>query len=150
MKVSDIMTRDVCLVDPKQTVRQAAAKMAEIDIGLLPVGENDRLVGMISDRDIAVRGVGAGKGPDATVREVMTTDVKYCYDDQDVEEVANNMAQQQVRRLPVLDHSKRLVGIVSLADIALDRDAALSGAALRGIAQPGGAHCQSEGGARMA
>lgn len=150
MKVNDIMTRDVCVVDPNQTMREAAKKMAEIDVGLLPVGENDRLVGMISDRDIALRGVAAGKGPDATVREIMTRDVKYCYDDQDVEEVANNMAQQQLRRLPVIDHGKRLVGIVSLADIAMDRDAGLCGAALRGISQPGGAHCQSAGGARAA
>lgn len=150
MKVSDIMTRDVRLVDPNQTVCDAAKKMAEVDVGLLPVGENDRLVGMISDRDIALRGIAAGKGPDATVREIMTRDVKYCYDDQDVEDVAHNMAEQQLRRLPVLDHSKRLVGIVSLADLAMDRDAALCGTALRGISQPGGHHCQSEGGARAA
>lgn len=150
MKIHDIMTRDVCLVDPSQTVREAAKKMAEIDIGMLPVSENDRLVGMISDRDIALRCVAAGKGPDATVRDAMTRDVKYCYEDQNVEDVASNMAQQQLRRLPVIDHDKRLVGIVSLADIAMDRDSALSGAALRGISQPGGQHCQSEGDVRAA
>lgn len=150
MKIHDIMTPDVCIADPNQTVRDAAKKMAEIDIGLLPVAENDRLVGMISDRDIALRCVAAGKGTDATVREIMTRDVKYCYDDEDVEDVASNMAQQQLRRLPVIDHDKKLVGIVSLADIAMDRDATLSGTALRGISQPGGAHCQSEGDTRAA
>ncbi|PWB82352.1 MAG: CBS domain-containing protein [Methylocystaceae bacterium] len=150
MKIQDIMTRDVCIADPNQTVREAAKKMSEIDIGLLPIAENDRLVGMISDRDIALRCVAEGKGPDAFVRDVMTRDVKYCYDDQNVEDVASNMAEQQLRRLPVVDHDKKLVGIVSLADIAMDRDAALSGAALRGISQPGGVHCQSRGGARAA
>lgn len=150
MKVQDIMTRDVCIADPNQTVREAAKKMAEVDVGLLPVGENDRLVGMISDRDIALRCVAAGKGPDATVRDIMTRDVKYCYEDQNVEDVASNMAEQQIRRLPVVDQDKRLVGIVSLADVAMERDAALSGAALRGISQPGGSHCQSESDARAA
>lgn len=143
MKVEDIMTHEVCVVEPDQTICDAARRMAELDIGLLPVGENDRLVGMISDRDIALRGVAAGKSADTKIRDVMTRDVRYCYADHDVEDVAQNMAEQQLRRLPVLDRQKRLVGIVSLADIALDRDAGLSGAALRGVSQPGGHHCQS-------
>jgi CBS domain-containing protein len=143
MKIRDIMTRDVRIVDPDRTLREAAKQMEELDVGLLPVAENDRLVGMISDRDIVVRSVGAGKSCDCKVRDIMTRDVKYCYDDHEVEDVAENMAHQQLRRLPVLDRQKRLVGIVSLADLALDRDAALCGSALRGISQPGGAHCQS-------
>ncbi|MBY6241951.1 CBS domain-containing protein [Methylosinus sp. Sm6] len=144
MKIKDIMTSDVCVIDPEDSIGDAARHMAELDVGLLPVGENDRLVGMISDRDIALRAVAAGKSAETKVREVMTRDVKYLYDDREVEEAAENMAQQQLRRMPVLDRGKRLVGIVSLADIAMDRDVGLSGAALRGISQPGGAHCQSE------
>jgi CBS domain-containing protein len=143
MKVKDIMTSDVCLVDPNETIGTAAARMADLDVGVLPVGENDRLIGMISDRDIALRAVGAGRGAETRVRDIMTRDVKYCYDDREVEDVAENMAQQQLRRMPVLDRGKRLVGIVSLADIALERDAGLSGATLRGVSQPGGPHCQS-------
>lgn len=144
MKVKDIMTNEVCLIDPSQTIGEAAARMADLDIGVLPVGENDRLVGMISDRDIALRAVGAGKGAETKVRDIMTRDLKYCYEDREVEEVAENMAVQQLRRMPVLDRNKRLVGIVSLADIALERDAGLSGTTLRGVSQPGGAHCQSQ------
>lgn len=143
MKIKDIMTSDVCIVDPNQSIGEAAKRMADLDVGLLPVGENGRLVGMISDRDIALRGVGAGRGAETKVREIMTRDVKYAYEDRDVEEVAENMAQQQLRRMPVLDRGKRLVGIVSLADIAMERDASLCGTALRGISQPGGSHCQS-------
>lgn len=150
MKISDIMTRDVCIAAAEETVREAAKKMAEIDAGMLPVSENDRLVGMVTDRDIVIRGVAAGKGPDVKIRDVMTQDVKYCYEDQDTEEVASNMADQQVRRLPVLDHNKRLVGIVSLADLAANQESEVCGMALRGISQPGGAHCQSEGSHRAA
>ncbi|ATQ67042.1 MULTISPECIES: CBS domain-containing protein [Methylosinus] len=144
MKVKDIMTSDVCVVDPNQSIAEAAKRMVELDVGLLPVGENDRLVGMISDRDIALRAVAVGKGAETKVRDVMTRDVKYVYEDREVEEAAESLAQQQLRRMPVLDRSKRLVGIISLADIAMDRDVGLSGAALRGISQPGGAHCQSD------
>jgi CBS domain-containing protein len=144
MKVKDIMTRDVCVVDPIQSIGEAAKRMVDLDVGLLPVGENDRLVGMISDRDIALRAVAEGKGAETKVRDVMTRDVKYVYEDREVEEAAESLAQQQLRRMPVLDRSKRLVGIISLADIAMDRDVGLSGAALRGISQPGGAHCQSD------
>jgi CBS domain-containing protein len=91
------MTRDVRVVSPDETVRQAAKMMATLDAGILPVGENDRLIGMITDRDIAIRGIAQGKGPKAKVRDVMTDDVKYCFDDQEVEEVTRNMADIQVR-----------------------------------------------------
>lgn len=143
MKVSEIMTPDVHMANPDQTIREAAKTMAEIDAGALPVSENDRLIGMITDRDIAVRCVAEGRGPDAKVREVMTQEIKYCFGDQEVEEVAKNMAQQQLRRLPVIDRSKRLVGIVSLADIAAGEGPDVSGDALRGISQPGGLHSQT-------
>jgi predicted transcriptional regulator len=109
MKVSDVMTRDVQLIEPTQTIRNAARLMAEMDAGIMPVREGDRLVGMITDRDIAVRAVAEGKGPDTPIREVMTEDVKYCYEDDDTNDVARNMADIQVRRLPVLTRDKRLV-----------------------------------------
>ncbi|MGJ0532081.1 CBS domain-containing protein [Methylocystis sp.] len=143
MKVSEIMTPDVHMANPDQTIREAAKTMAEIDAGALPVSENDRLIGMITDRDIAVRCVAEGRGLDAKVREVMTQEIKYCFGDQEVEEVAKNMAQQQLRRLPVIDRSKRLVGIVSLGDIAAGEGPDVSGDALRGISQPGGLHSQA-------
>ena len=98
---------------------------------------------MITDRDIAVRGVAEGKAPDAKVRDVMTTDVKYCFDDQEVEEVCANMADIQLRRLPVVNREKRLVGIVSLADLSSNGDVRHVGRALEGISRPGGQHSQS-------
>src|ERR687883_714396 len=112
MRVSEAMTRDVRVASPEQSIREAARIMAEIDAGVMPVREGDRLVGMITDRDIAVRAVAEGKGPDTPIREVMTEDVKYCFEDDDTGDVARNMAEIQVRRLPVLTREKRLVGIV--------------------------------------
>ena len=143
MKVSEAMTRDVRVANPEETIEKAAQTMARLDAGALPVGEKDHLVGMITDRDIAIRGVGKGKGPKAKVRDVMTEDVKYCFDDQDVEEVTRNMADIQVRRLPVLNREKRLVGILSLGDIATSSEDKAAGAALSGISRPGGEHTQA-------
>jgi CBS domain-containing protein len=143
MQVRDAMSGDVRIANPNQTIRDAALLMAKIDAGILPVGENDRLVGMITDRDIAVRAIALGKGPDTLVREVMTEDVKYCFEDDDVDEIAQNMADIKVRRLPVLNESKRLVGIVSLGDLALVDGPANAGEALCGISEPGGAHSQA-------
>src|SRR4051812_36458356 len=114
MRISEAMTRDVRLAKPDQTIQEAAKLMAEIDSGALPVTDGDRLIGMITDRDIAIRAVAQGKGPQASVREVMSPDVKYCFDDEDTDEVAHNMADIQVRRLPVVNRDKRLVGIISL------------------------------------
>jgi CBS domain-containing protein len=145
MKVSEVMTTDVRLIEPTQTIRDAARLMAEIDTGIMPVREGDRLVGMITDRDIAVRAVAQGKGPDTPVHEVMTDDVKYCYEDDDTEDVARNMADIQVRRLPVLNQDKRLVGIISLGDMAVTDEPSTAGAAVAGISQPGGPHSQSGG-----
>jgi CBS domain-containing protein len=142
MRVSKAMTRDVRVANPGQTIRDVAKIMAEIDAGAIPVGENDRLVGMITDRDIAVRAVAAGKGPDTPVREVMSTEVKYCFEDEDLEHVAQNMGDIQVRRLPVVSRDKRLVGIVSLGDIAQNEDTETTGQATAGVTQPGGAHRQ--------
>jgi CBS domain-containing protein len=145
MQVREAMSDDVRIASPNQTIREAAILMAKIDAGILPVGDNDRLVGMISDRDIAVRAIALGKGPDTPVREVMSEDVKYCFENDDVDDVAQNMADIKVRRLPVLNTDKRLVGIVSLGDLALTDGPTNAGEALCGISEPGGAHSQSAG-----
>jgi CBS domain-containing protein len=144
MKVREAMTRDVRLVKPDQPIREAAKLMGELDIGALPVEENDRLVGMITDRDIAVRAVAAGRGADTPIRDVMSGEVKYCYEDQTVDEVTQNMGELRIRRLPVLNRDKRLVGILSLGDLAIDETARdEAGEALGGISRPGGQHSQS-------
>src|SRR3954469_16112178 len=119
MRVSEAMTREVRVANPDQSIREVARIMAEIDAGAMPVGDNERLVGMITDRDIAIRAVAEGKGPDTPVRDVMSTEqVLYCYEDEDLDKVAKNMSEQQVRRMPVVNREKRLVGIVSLGNIA--------------------------------
>jgi CBS domain-containing protein len=145
MRISEAMTRDVRLAKPDQTIQEAAKLMAEIDSGALPVTDGDRLIGMITDRDIAIRAVAQGKGPQASVREVMSPDVKYCFDDEDTDEVAHNMADIQVRRLPVVNRDKRLVGIISLGDLATGEGARPAAEALRGISEPGGPRSQSAG-----
>jgi CBS domain-containing protein len=143
MKVREAMSRGVRLVSPSDPIREAALIMREIDAGSVPVGENDRLVGMITDRDIAVRAVAEGQGPDTPVREVMTPEVVYCFEDDDLDDVCEKLASQQIRRLPVLNEARRLVGIVSLGDVARRTDGAGEAAhALSGIAQPGGRHSQ--------
>jgi CBS domain-containing protein len=118
MRVSDAMTRNVRVCHPRQSICDAARLMAELDCGVLPVGEGDRLVGMITDRDIAVRAVAQNKSPDTPVRDAMSAEVKYCFEDQHVEQVAKNMSDLRVRRLPVLNREKRLVGILSLGNLA--------------------------------
>ena len=143
MRVSEAMTRDVRVANPGQSIREVAKIMGEIDAGVLPVGENDRLVGMITDRDIAIRAVARGKGPDTPVRDVMSKEVKYCFEDEDLQHVAHNMGEIQVRRLPVVDRDKRLVGIVSLGDVAQNEDTSTIGEATAGISQPGGKHRQT-------
>jgi CBS domain-containing protein len=143
MQIGEAMTNDVRTINPARSIREAARLMAQIDCGVLPVGENDRLVGMITDRDIAVRAVAEGKSPDTPVRDIMSKDVKYCFADEDVEDVAANMADIQIRRLAVLDRDKNLIGIVSLADIALLDGPENVGQALCGISEPGGAHSQA-------
>lgn len=144
MQVREAMSRNVQTVEPSASIREAARMMAQIDAGVLPVAEGDRLVGMITDRDIAIRAVAANKGPDTTVGEAMTHDVKYCFEDEDVEDVCENMADIQVRRLPVVNRDKRLVGIVSLADIAALGGGSGAGEALEGITRPSTQHNQSQ------
>lgn len=141
MKVNQCMTSDVRITAPTDTIERAAQIMGQIDAGVLPVGEGDRLIGMITDRDIAIRGIGEGAGPDARVRDVMSQEVMYCFDDEETGEVLDNMAAIQVRRLPVVNHDKRLVGIVSLGDIA-KAEQSESGKALSDIARPSALHSQ--------
>ncbi|AJR26853.1 MULTISPECIES: CBS domain-containing protein [unclassified Sphingobium] len=143
MKVSECMTQDVRIVDPGETLQDAARTMAEIDAGFLPVGKNDRLVGIITDRDIAIRAVATGRSSNAKIGDVMSQEVRYCYADDTVEDILDNMAQQQLRRLPVVDRDKRLVGIVSITDLATNGEAAHSGEALCEIARPSGLHSQA-------
>jgi CBS domain-containing protein len=140
MRVNEAMSRDVRVANPQQGIREAAKMMAEIDAGALPVGENDRLVGMITDRDIAVRAVAEGKGPDTPVRDIMSKDVKYCFEDEELDHVSRNMADIQVKRLPVVNRDKRLVGILALGDIAGKAATRVTGRATEGISRPGGKH----------
>ena len=110
MKIREAMTRDVTIVSPEDTIRDAAVMMSHIDAGSLPVGQSDRLVGMLTDRDIAIRAVGTGRGPDTKVEEIMSTGICYCYEHEEAEDVCRNLADQQIRRIPVVDQDKRLVG----------------------------------------
>jgi CBS domain-containing protein len=142
MKVSECMTREVRIVDPAETLQEAAQTMAEIDAGILPVGKDDKLVGIITDRDITIRAVGTGRAS-ARVAEVMSPEVKYCYAHDEVDDVLENMAELQVRRLPVVDRDKRLVGIVSLSDLAGNGEAARAGETLSEIARPSALHSQT-------
>ena len=135
-KIKDVMTRNVHLANPNQTIREAAGEMAKADIGSLPVGENDRLVGMITDRDIALRAVAKGRDAKTLVREVMTDEIQYCFEDDDVTGVAENMADLGVRRLPVLNHDKRLVGIVALSNVANCGESKATSKLLKGVAAP--------------
>jgi CBS domain-containing protein len=137
MQLREIMTADVQLADPAMKLKDAAALMRDGDFGLLPVGENDRLVGTITDRDITVRAVAEGKDPNtATVREAMSEGIRYCFEDQEVDEAAGLMSEEQIRRLPVLDRDKRLVGIIALADLATTLEAAEpAGKALSGVSE---------------
>jgi CBS domain-containing protein len=119
MKIRDVMTRSVELVNPDTSLQEAARKMRETDTGFLPVGENDRLAGTLTDRDITIRAVAEGRDPkSAKVRDAMSEELVYVFEDAETAEAADLMAQRQIRRLPVLNQDKRLVGVVSLGDLA--------------------------------
>jgi CBS domain-containing protein len=135
MKINEIMTRSVQTATPEQSIREAAAIMSQIDSGALLVHEKDHLVGMITDRDIAIRAVAEGLSSDTPIRKVMSGNIRYCFEDEDVQHVAENMAHIQLRRLPVLNREKRLVGVVSLGNIASCHSDKASGTVLRGVAQ---------------
>lgn len=140
MKVSESMTKKVEVANVQDTMQDVAQTMAGLNAGVLPIAEQGRLVGVITDGDIVVRGVAQSKGPDTEVRDIMTPDVKYCFDDQEIGDVMRSMGDLQVRRLPVLNHDKQLVGILSLGDVALSPDKDRTVEALQGISRPGGAH----------
>jgi CBS domain-containing protein len=135
-KVSEVMTPNVRLGRPDQTIREAAVLMLEADIGSLPIEDHDRLVGMVTDRDIVLRAIALGLGAETLIREVMSEDVKYCFDDESVAKVAENMAALGLRRLPVVDRKKRLVGIVALSNIAYSGNENASESLLKGVAKP--------------
>jgi len=136
MKVGEIMTHDVQIISPGDSLQTAAQMMAVYDFGMVPVGENDRLVGMLTDRDITTRAVARGLNPSrCKVGDVMSPEVNYVYDHETVEEAARTMSELQVRRLPVLNRDKRLVGIVSLGDLAVSEPDPASDA-LTSISRP--------------
>ena len=136
-KLEDIMSLDVQVISPDATVRHAAQKMREGDFGMMPVAENDRMIGAISDRDIAIRVIAEGRGPDTRVRDVMSEGIAWAYQDESVDHAAEIMSELQVRRLAVVNRRKRLVGIVALGDFAVESaDLEPAAEALAEISQP--------------
>ena len=135
MQIRDVMTTDVKTLTPDQSIREAAALMADIDSGALLVNDQDRLIGMITDRDIAIRAVAKGLDCDTPIREVMSKTIRYCFDDESVQDVAQNMAENEMRRMPVLNREKRLVGVVSLGNIASCHSQKTSDTVLQGVAR---------------
>ena len=138
MTISDIMTRDVQVVRAETTIREAAEKMASNDVGALPVCDGDRLLGMVTDRDIVVRGLAKGLSGSDTVSRVMTEGVEYCFDDDELTDVEDKMATSQIRRIAVVDRDKKLVGILSLGDVSRQARPAEAGDVLEEVSQPGG------------
>jgi CBS domain-containing protein len=137
-KLKDIMTPDVQVISAEATIEEAARKMRDGDFGMLPVEDNDRMIGAISDRDIAVRAIAEGKGPGTRVRDVMSEGIAWAYEDDSVDHAAEIMSERQVRRLPVVNREKRLVGIVALGDFAVEsEDLQPAAEALAEISQPG-------------
>jgi CBS domain-containing protein len=135
MQIHEVMTSMVQIADPNMTIRDVARRMRAENIGALPVGENDRLIGMVTDRDIVVRAVAEERSAgNTTVREVMSEGICYCFEDDDLDHAAEVMAKHQVRRLPVLNRDKRLVGVVALADLGRSEQKAAEGA-LKGISE---------------
>jgi CBS domain-containing protein len=136
MKIAEIMSRDVEVARPEETIQDIARKMTDIDAGAIPVCDGATLKGMITDRDIVLRVVGEGRSFATPASEVMTAEVEYCYEDDDIAEAADKMASLQIRRLAVLDRDQRLVGIVSLGDIAQQGKDKTTGQALEEISEP--------------
>ena len=147
MKISECMSRDVQVVQPDQPIQEAAQFMLRADAGSMPVCDGERLIGLLTDRDIAVRAVAEGRGPDTPVREAMTDHIDYCYDDDEIEDVAVRMSDMQVRRFPVIGREdNKLVGIVSLGDLTRSDESDAAKVALDGVTDPGGQHNQSQEG----
>ncbi|MCW6533209.1 CBS domain-containing protein [Sphingomonas lycopersici] len=137
MRVRECMTTDVQVITPDNTLQSAAQIMADIDAGFLPVADHDRLVGVITDRDIAIRGVAAGHPPDSSIRDLMSGSVKYCFDDDDLDDVLENMGDIQLHRLAVINRDKRLVGVITIGDCAGGGETARAGEALGDIVRHG-------------
>jgi CBS domain-containing protein len=137
MKILEVMSRDVEVIEPGATLRQAAERLRARDVGALPVCEGERIRGMLTDRDIVVRGLARGLEPTAPVEQVMTREVAWCYDDDDVEDAAELMRDRQIRRILVLSRARELVGILSLGDLATDlHEEWLGGRAWAGTHEP--------------
>ncbi len=136
MKIKEMMTRNCTYINPQTTLAEAARIMQDQDIGFLPVAENDRMVGMITDRDIVVRAVAKSMSPSTGIGDIMSPQTYYCFDDQDADEVCANMADLKVRRLPVVNRDKRLVGIVSLGDLAQEVSERNVGETVQVITEP--------------
>ncbi len=134
MQIKDVMTPQCDWIAPDASLEQAAKIMKDQDIGFIPVGENDKLIGAVTDRDIVTRAVSAGANPSSQVRDIMTPQIKYCFEDQTVDEICQNMSEIKVRRLPVVNRDKRLVGVVSLGDLSQGK-AQPSGEALQNITE---------------
>ncbi len=134
MQIKDVMTPQCDWIAPDASLEQAAKIMKDQDIGFIPVGENDKLIGAVTDRDIVTRAVSAGANPSSQVRDIMSPQIKYCFEDQSVDEICQNMSEIKVRRLPVVNRDKRLVGVVSLGDLSQGK-AQPSGEALQNITE---------------
>jgi CBS domain-containing protein len=141
-RISDVMTKDVRTIQPDRPVSEAASFMLQVDAGSIPVTDGDQLIGMITDRDIAVRGVAKGHGPETPVRDIMTAEIITAQLDDNVQDIAARMSEAQVRRLPVVDDQQRLCGIVSLGDLSREASTDAANTALEGVSQPGGQHQQ--------
>ena len=142
MKISEVMTTEVETVRADQTAREAASFMLRADAGSIPGCEGDKVIGMITDRVIAVRGVAEGRGPDTPVSELMSDGIICAREDDDVQSVAQRMSDEQVPRLPVLDEDERLIGIVSIGDLARETRGETAHEAFEGVSAPGGQHQQ--------
>ena len=142
MNIRDLMTSDIQSVSKDDTAQQAASFMLSADTGSIPVCDGDKVIGMITDRDIAVRGVGKGLGPDCSVGELMSGDVICARDTDDVFAIAQQMSDKQVRRMPVIDADDKLVGMVSLGDLSRQEQETAAATALEGVSAPGGQHQQ--------
>jgi CBS domain-containing protein len=135
--IKELMSRNVQVINPDETIQEAAQQMLKGDFGMMPVGENDRMIGSISDRDIAIRAVVGGLGSDTKVRDIMSAGIHWAYEDDSVEKVASQMSEKQIRRLPIVNADKRLTGIVALGDFAVEsKDIKVAGEALAEISQP--------------
>lgn len=136
MKISDIMSRDVQVARPDDSIQSVAQRMKDIDVGSLPVCDGDRIQGIVTDRDIAIRAVAEGRSFASAISDIMTPEVEYVFDDDDAEEAADRMADAQIRRLPVVNRDKRLVGIIALADLTGKLKDKVAGQTLEDISEP--------------